>query len=121
MFHDAFVRRISVGLGCIVLETDAFSISFTETMPPGRIIIAGHRTLLRDGLEVGTFTIESGDAEINVLDTYDEEVVLVLFWHCGPPQRSPVCATYRFPGARLRIEADDGGPLVPFTSPTDQT
>lgn len=119
-FHDAFVRRITIGAESLLLETDAFSLSFTETMPPGRVLISGHRTLLKNELEVGAFEIESDDAEINILDVSNEEVRLVLFWHAWAPKRSSVCAGYRFPGATLRVEAEDGGPLVPFQSPADE-
>ena len=108
--------RFTIGTDRLVLETDTFAFSFTETVPRGRIIISGHRTLLKDGDKVGAFQVESGDAEINDLCMSDEEVRLVMFWHSYTPQPSTVCVAYRFPGAALHIEAEDGGPLVPFVS-----
>ena len=116
MFHDAFVNRFTIGTDRLVLETDAFSFSFTEIVPRGRIIISGHQILLKNGEEVSTFDIESDGAEINSLGVSDQEVLLVLFWHSYAPQRSSVCAAYRFPGATLHIEAKDGGHLVSVVS-----
>ena len=71
VFHDTFVQRFTIGTDRLVLETDAFSFSFAETVPPGRIIISDYGMLLKDGEEVGAFEIESDYAEINELDMLD--------------------------------------------------
>jgi len=48
------------------METDEFACSFTETIPAGRVIMAGMRCVHRNNEVRAVF--QSGDAEIHGLD-----------------------------------------------------
>ncbi|WP_375465357.1 hypothetical protein [uncultured Methylobacterium sp.] len=113
MFHDASVSRFLVRETDLVIEVEAFSFSWTETMPPARIVIVGAQCTVRNGEKIRTFVIETGDAEIHGLDAYPNGVRLVLFWHHRNPKVQAVCCNYWFPGATLRVEALSGGPFTP--------
>lgn len=113
MFHDASVSRFLVHETDLVIEVEAFPFSWTETMPPARIVIAGAQCIVRNDEKVGTFIIETGEAEIHGLDAYPDGVRLILFWHHRNPKVQAVCRSYQFLGATLRVEALSGGSLTP--------
>jgi len=113
MFHDTSVTRFLIQGDTLTIETEEFSLSPTETVPPARIVVSGLHAILRNDAEVPAFVVESDDAEIYGLDGGTGGVRLELFWHFWAPRRPEVWCSYRFPGATLRIEALAGGLLVP--------
>ncbi len=117
MFHDTPVTRFLIQQEALIIETEAFSFSPTETVPPARIVVAGLQSVFRNDAEIPAFMVESGDAEIYGLDDGPDGVRLDLIWHFWAPRRPEVWCSYRFPGATLRIEALVGGPLGPVPTP----
>ena len=112
MFHDASVSCFAIHGDELCIETEEFGLSFTETVPPARITIAGLRCVYRNDVKVAGFKIESDDAEIYGLDTLPDGFRLHLVWHSWKPRAPEVWCVYWFPGATLRTEALSGGPLV---------
>ncbi|MGU3495084.1 hypothetical protein ACLBXM_13660 [Xanthobacteraceae bacterium A53D] len=113
MFHDAPIGRITVTPGALDIETETFSFGPGERLPPGRIRLEGIGTIFRNDVPIPVFAIESDDGEIHHLHADADGVHLHIIWHRWTPKAEQVFATYRFPGARLAVEAMDGGPLRP--------
>ncbi len=121
MFHDVSVSCFSIHGEELRIETEGFSLSPTETVPPARIIIAGSRCVHRNDVKVAVLEIESDDAEIYGLDSSSDGVRLHLIWNFWKPRASEVWCVYWFPGATLRTEALSGGPLVLVQAPSTQS
>ncbi|MDU7519943.1 MAG: hypothetical protein E7K72_00885 [Roseomonas mucosa] len=114
MFHDCSVVRFDIRGRDLLLETEEFSLSETETLPAARILIAGSRCIHRDGELVAAFEVESDDAEIYSLDSLPDGVRMHLLWHFWRPRAPERWRSYWFPGATLVLQALAGGPLLPF-------
>lgn len=121
MFHDASVHRFVIRSDGIQMETEEFACSRTETMPAGRIVIAGALCMHRNDEVVAAFEIESDDAEINGVDRLPDGVRVVLFWHFWKSKAPAICRAYWFQGATVCAETLAGGPLVPMWTPLPET
>ena len=117
MFHDTPVNRFVLHGDELLIETEEFAFSFTEIVPPGRIVISGLQSIFCNDVEVAAFSVESDDAEIYGLHALSDGVELQLIWCFWQPKAPQVWCSYRFPGATLHVEALSGGPLVPVLSP----
>ena len=121
MFHDASVSRFAILAEEIHIETEEFSLSHTETMPPARIIIAGLGCIYRNDMEIAAFEIESDDAEIYGLDSLPEGVRLHLVWQFWKPRAPEVSCIYWFPGGVRHVQALSDAPNPPVRTPSTQS
>ena len=102
-FHDASLTGASSQDSTIILNVEYYDEKDEEASAIATI--TGVATILRDGVAVQSFDMETSDGEIYRLARDENEVTLVIFWHQYTPY-ARVMRTYTMHGPNIRLSAE---------------
>ena len=102
-FHDASLTGASSQNSALILDVEYYDQNDEEAKAAAAI--SGIETILRDGVPVKNFNMETADGEIYQLSQEGHEVTLIMIWHHYSPH-SRVMHTYTMRGTSIRLSAE---------------